>query len=138
VTPILHLSLPVDDLGAANHFYVDLLGCVAGRARADWIDVWFFGMQVTLHAEPRQVLTPEQRGVRHFGVTLSRAELEDLLERLRGLPIQWLREATTEYAGTDREQTKAMIADPSGNAIELKTYADPPSAFETVERSSTP
>jgi extradiol dioxygenase family protein len=136
VAPILHLSLPVDDLEAARHFYVDLLGCAPGRTRPDWIDVWFYGMQVTLHAEPRQVLDPHDRGVRHFGVTLSSADLAALLERLRALPIEWLREPTTDDPGTDHEQTKAMIADPSGNAVELKTYPDPGAAFETG--ASTP
>jgi len=33
------------------------------------------------------------------------------------------------YVGTAREQTKAMIADPNGNAIERKAYADPAAAF---------
>jgi len=131
VDPILHLSLPVDDLDAARRFYVDQLACTPGRTRPDWIDVWFYGMQLTLHAEPGQVLAPDGQGVRHFGVTLSRADLDGLLERLRRLPITWLREATTDHAGTEHEQTKAMIADPSGNAIELKTYPDPRSAFET-------
>ncbi len=128
--PILHLSLPVDDLEEARRFYVDLLGCVPGRARPDWIDVWFFGMQVTLHDAPGQVQAPGERQVRHFGVTLSRPELDGLLEQLRDAPIRWLRPVTTEHAGTDHEQTKAMIADPSGNAIELKTYTDPVAAFE--------
>ena len=50
--PILHLSLPVRDLAAARTFYVDVLGCSPGRVRDGWIDVWFYGMQVTLHEEP--------------------------------------------------------------------------------------
>jgi extradiol dioxygenase family protein len=130
MAPILHLSLPVHDLEAARHFYVDLLGCEPGRVRPDWIDVWFYAMQVTLHAEPAQVLDRDDRGVRHFGVTLSPADLAALIERLQGLRIEWLREPTTDYVGTDRGQTKAMIADPSGNAVELKTNTDPGSAFE--------
>ena len=35
----------------------------------------------------------------------------------------------TTDAGTPVEQTKCKIADPSGNVIEFKTYADPVSAF---------
>jgi extradiol dioxygenase family protein len=137
VAPILHLSLAVDDLEAARDFYVDVLGCVPGRTRPGWIDVWFYGMQVTLHAEPSQVLGPGERQVRHFGVTLDRADLEALLERLRTRPVRWLRVPTTDDRGTDHEQTKAMIADPSGNAIELKTYHDPGAAFETAPPSPT-
>jgi extradiol dioxygenase family protein len=131
--PILHLSLPVRDLAVARTFYVDLLGCEPGRVRDGWIDVWFYGMQLTLHEEPDLVSTPDAGAVRHFGVTLAADELAALLQRLDTQTIvpsiAWLRPLTTDYAGTARAQTKAMITDPSGNAIELKSYADPAAAF---------
>jgi uncharacterized protein len=130
VAPILHLSLPVHDLDAARSFYVDVLGCEPGRVRDGWIDVWFYGMQLTLQERPEQVLTPEQQGVRHFGVTLDAEQLTTVLTRLAGERVTWLRAVSTDYEGTAREQTKAMITDPSGNAIELKAYANPVAAFE--------
>jgi extradiol dioxygenase family protein len=133
VEPILHLSLPVRDLDEARAFYVDVLGCKIGRVRDGWIDVWFYGMQLTLHEEPDLVSAPDPRGVRHFGVTLGAEELARLLDRVRTqnvVPsIEWLRPLATDHAGTPRAQTKAMIVDPSGNAIELKSYADPAAAF---------
>ena len=82
--PILHLSLPVRELAESIEFYVDVLGCQVGRVRESFVDVWFFGMQVTLHEVPEQVTAAEQRGVRHFGVTLDAAEMDVLLRRLRG------------------------------------------------------
>ena len=82
--PILHLSIPVRDLAESRAFYVDLLGCDLGRVRDDFIDVWFFGMQVSLHAEPDQVRPVEDQGVQHFGVTLDAADLQRLLQRLDG------------------------------------------------------
>jgi extradiol dioxygenase family protein len=127
--PILHLSLPIRDLEEAREFYVNALGCKIGRVRETWIDVWFHGMQLTLHARPNQVLPLDPGNVRHFGITLGADELMALLQRLEARPTQWLKRPTTDYAGTPRAQTKAMIADPSGNAIELKTYADPAAAF---------
>jgi hypothetical protein len=130
VAPILHLSLPVRDLKASKDFYVGVLGCGLGRERERFIDVWFYGMQVTLHERPAQLLSAEERGVRHFGVTLTTAELESLLERLASQPIEWLDEVTTDHPGTPREQTKAKLLDPSGNAIELKAYVDPAVALE--------
>ena len=129
--PVLHLSLPVHDLTESRDFYVDILGCDAGRVRDDWIDVWFHGMQVTLQVAPEEVTAPGSRSRRHFGVTLDRAPFEALVARLTTQPVRWISGPTTEYAGTPREQTKAMIADPSGNAIELKTYLDPIAALET-------
>jgi extradiol dioxygenase family protein len=127
--PILHVSLAVDDLAAAREFYVDGLGCELGRVRDDWIDVWFHGLQLTLHEDPDQVVTPGNRAVRHFGVTLRAEELAAVLARLAGRTVDWVRPLQTDDAGTAREQTKAMVADPSGNAIELKSYADPAAAF---------
>jgi uncharacterized protein len=127
--PILHLSLPVRDLAEAKSFYADTLGCEIGRERDGWLDVWFHGMQLTLHLRPTQVLPLDPASVRHFGVTLDADALASLFTRLESRPVQWLKRPTTDYADTERSQTKAMIADPSGNAIELKTYADPQSAF---------
>jgi extradiol dioxygenase family protein len=127
--PILHLSLAVRDLDAAREFYVDGLGCELGRVRDGWVDVWFHGMQVTLHEEPAEVVAPGANAVRHFGVTLTTDDLAAVLVRLASLPVEWVRPLQTDYAGTPREQTKAMVADPSGNAIELKAYADPSAAF---------
>jgi len=130
VPPILHLSLPVRDLASTKSFYVDVLGCGLGRERDRFIDVWFYGLQLTLHERPGQLLAAEANGVRHFGVTLEPDELRALLERLGNHPIEWLDEVSTDYAGTPREQTKAKLLDPSGNVIELKTYVDPVAAFD--------
>jgi extradiol dioxygenase family protein len=127
--PILHLSLPVRDLAEARRFYADALLCDIGRERDGWFDVWFHGMQLTLHLEPEQVLPHDPTSVRHFGVTLDADELASLLHHLESRPVRWLKRPATDYPDTPRAQTKAMIADPSGNAIELKTYADPRAAF---------
>jgi extradiol dioxygenase family protein len=130
VPPILHLSLPVRDLASSEGFYVDVLGCTLGRRRETYVDVWFYGMQVTLHERPAEVLSAADRGVRHFGVTLTTADLHILLDRLASHPVEWLDEVSTDYASTPREQTKAKLLDPSGNVIELKAYVDPATALE--------
>jgi uncharacterized protein len=127
--PILHLSLPIRDLAEAKRFYADTLGCTIGRERDTWFDVWFHGMQLTLHLEPGQVLPLDPASVRHFGVTLGADDLASLFTRLESRPVQWLKRPSTDYADTPRAQTKAMIADPSGNAIEIKAYANPVAAF---------
>ncbi len=127
--PILHLSIPVRDLAESRAFYVDLLGCDLGRVRDDFIDVWFYGMQVSLHAEPDQVRPVEEQGVQHFGVTLGANDLQQLLHRLGGQHVTWVSPVSTDYPGTPKEQTKAKLADPSGNIIEIKTYVDPVAAF---------
>ena len=132
MAPIPHLSLPVLDLASTKAFYEDVLGCPIGRERDTYVDVWFYGVQVTMHLAPAQVLDPEHRGVRHFGVTLPHNELAALVARVRAHPVEWYHDVVTEYAGTPREQTKAKIIDPSGNVIELKTYVDPAAAFDNT------
>ncbi|HMG40549.1 MAG TPA: VOC family protein [Acidimicrobiales bacterium] len=131
--PILHLSLPVADVGRARGFYVDLVGCTPGRVRDGWVDVWFFGLQLTLQHDPDHVMAPEATGVRHFGVTLDAATLVDLLARLEAADVDWVHRVTTDHAGTPREQTKAKVRDPDGNVVELKSYADPAAAFEHLD-----
>ena len=127
--PILHLSLPVRDLGTSRDFYVEVLGCGLARERPRFIDVWFYGLQLTLHERPDEVLTPEAIDVRHFGVTLGRDDLAELLTRLEATDVEWASTVSTDFAGTPQEQTKAKIVDPSGNVIELKAYADPAAVF---------
>jgi uncharacterized protein len=134
VDPVLHLSIAVRDLDEAAAFYADVLGCDVGRRTNDFVDVWFFGMQVTLHLTPDRLLSAEQRVVWHFGVTLGAAELTVALARARETGATFLSEPATDYAGTPREQTKAKILDPSGNAIELKTYVDMESALGRSHR----
>jgi hypothetical protein len=133
--PILHLSIPVRDLDEARKFYVDTLGCEAARTRDGYQDVWFFGMQVTLHDRPDEVAPLPAGGVRHFGVALGRGDFDQVMERLGARDVQWVVPVSTDDAGTPREQTKTKIADPSGNVIELKTYADVASALEISPHS---
>jgi len=124
IDPILHLSIPVRDLDEASRFYADVLGCGIGRANADFVDIWFFGMQVTLQNRPDRVTGLDRTGVHHFGVTLDRPAFDAAVALVDEHGIPWLVEVATDAPGTELEQTKAKLADPSGNVIELKTYPD--------------
>lgn len=127
--PILHLSLPVRDLPESIEFYVESLGCELGRVQDGFADVWFYGMQLTLHDRPDQVLAAGQNGVRHFGVTLAADQMDALVARVEGREVAFASPVSTEYPGTPREQTKAKILDPNGHAIEIKSYVDPAAAL---------
>ena len=103
---------------------MDVLGCPLAREREHFIDVWFFGMQLTLQDRPDEVPADGDHGVRHFGVTLARSELDTLVERLRAQPVRWVEGVATDTEGVLDGKTSAKIADPSGNVIELKAYPD--------------
>ena len=128
--PILHLSIPVRDMEEARDFYVHTMGCQAARTREDFSDVWFYGMQITLQARPDEVVPLAAGGSRHFGVTLGREEFEDVVARLDAAGVDWVVPVSTDDDGLATEQTKAKLADPSGNVIELKTYRDVDAALE--------
>ena len=120
--PILHLSIPVADLAEARRFYEDVLGLQVGRVREDWIDVWFFGLQLTLQQRPDEVAPAHEQGVRHFGVALSAEDYDDLVRRLRRHHAVWVSAPATSTAAELNGKTSAKVADPSGNVIELKHY----------------
>ena len=133
--PILHLSVPVRDLGDSRDFYVDALGCQAARTRDDFVDVWFFGMQLTLQDRPDEAGESKPGGSRHFGVTLARDEFDELVARLEAAAVPWVVPVTTDNEGLPTEQTKAKLADPSGNVIEIKSYRDVDAALEISPHS---
>ncbi|MGN6693848.1 MAG: VOC family protein [Aquihabitans sp.] len=126
MTDVLHLSIPVRDLAEARAFYVDALGCEVGRVRDDWLDVWFFGLQLTLQHRPDEVVPAGEQGVRHFGVALDDADaFTGLLQRLRAHGVAWIAEPEVHAAAELSGKVGGKMADPSGNVIELKFYDDP-------------
>lgn len=116
---IFHLSIPVDDLDEAIDFY-HRLGGLPGRREEAWADIAIFGTQLTLQFAPADVTHPMPR-TRHFGATLDWVEWQDFAQSTD----TFVEQPTVTFAGTELEQGKCMIADPSGNLIELKAYRQP-------------
>ena len=123
--PVLHLSLPVDDLHAARDFYERTLGCRIGREREDWFDAWFYGLQLTLQLRPQEVTDVSQQGVRHFGVVLpALAEFDELVHRVAASGHAWISKPEIHSDAELNGKLGGKLADPSGNIIEIKFYAD--------------
>lgn len=104
---IFHLSVPVDDLAAAERFYTRVLGAVIGRRADAWIDALIWGHQITLQLRPDEVLPREGQGKRHFGVVLPWDDWERIADRLSRLGIIFLSPPALLQAGTRDEQAKA-------------------------------
>lgn len=134
--PPFHLALPVHDLAAAHGFYIDLLGCPTGRTASRWTDLDFFGHQVTLHlvdaddpiGNPNPVDTNPVDGdnvpARHFGVVLARDDWDALRSKLEAADVRFLIEPKIRFEGEPGEQATMFVTDPSGNALEFKSFAD--------------
>lgn len=128
--PPFHLAFPVHDLTAARTFYGGLLGCPEGRSSEDWVDFDFRGHQIVAHLAPDQC-TPVQANavdgqavpVRHFGLVLPMEDWKALAEELTG-KVDFVIEPYIRFRGEPGEQATMFFMDPSGNAIELKAFAD--------------
>lgn len=129
-----HLAIPVRDLPEAREFYGELLGFVPGRSADDWIDWNCYGHQLVTHVNPNLGKTGkidnhcngvDGKGVPvpHFGVVLTLEDWRALADRLTG-KVTFIIEPYTRFAGEVGEQSTLFFADPSGNALEFKAFAD--------------
>ena len=126
-----HLAFPVADLAETRTFYRDLLGCRVGREAATWIDFDFFGHQLSAHLSPEagcpaatNAMDGDVVPVRHFGVILAWDDWQALAARLRAVGVQFLIEPHIRFAGQVGEQATLFFLDPSGNALEFKSFRD--------------
>lgn len=131
-----HLAIPVDDLDTATSFYCDLLGCVTGRTASRWVDLNFFGHQVTLHLvddagslDNSNEVDGDNVPTRHFGIVLGTLDWQALASRLEAANANFLISPRVRFKGETGEQSTMFIRDPAGNAIEFKSFADPSRLF---------
>ncbi|MDR5824452.1 MULTISPECIES: VOC family protein [unclassified Caballeronia] len=134
--PPFHLAFPVHSLAAARAFYGDLLGCPEGRSSEAWVDFDFYGHQIVAHLAPEEIghrstsaVDGDAVPVRHFGVVLSIPQWEELADKLRAAQTRFIIEPHVRFKGEVGEQATMFFLDPSGNAVEIKAFADMSSLF---------
>jgi extradiol dioxygenase family protein len=139
--PIFHHAFTVLDLEATRHFYGELLGLEPGRRANDRasVDYDFFGHHIVAHVVSGDGADVQHRAVegdmfriRHFGLILGWQEFERLADRLRSKGVRFLVEPLVRFEGEAREEALMMLKDPSGNAIEFKTFRDVGHLFGTA------
>lgn len=134
--PPFHLAFPVHDLAAARRFYGELLGCPEGRSSPEWVDFNFYGHQIVAHLAPDACGTSATNAVdghgvpvRHFGAVLSLPQFHALADRLRAAGTEFVIEPYVRFKGEPGEQATMFFLDPSGNAVEIKAFANLDSLF---------
>lgn len=132
--PAFHLAFAVTDLAATRAFYTDVLGCPEGRRSEAWVDFDFFGHQLSAHLTPKSgaitgVVDGRTVPIPHFGVILRWTDFQRMAERIRERGTQFLVEPTVRFEGQTGEQATMFVLDPSGNALEFKSYRDSAQAF---------
>ena len=129
IQALFHLAFPVNDISETENFFVKVIGCSVGRRSDKWIDFNFFGHQISAHLKPEEAgkaLTNKVDGdsvpVRHFGLVLPWEEWYSFSEKLKKNGIQFLIEPHIRFKGKVGEQATLFILDPSGNALEFKSF----------------
>lgn len=134
LTPF-HIAVQVRDIAEARAFYTGVLGCAEGRSDTHWVDFNLFGHQFVCHLNPS--LGREGRIASHFnpvdgdsvpvphcGVVLEMRDWTALASRLRRHGVSFVIEPHVRFAGAPGEQATMFLLDPSGNALEFKSFRD--------------
>lgn len=133
-----HLAFPVKDLAETRTFYEGVLGCTIGRTSDRWIDLDFWGNQLTAHLTeggdsqaPTNHVDGKDVPVKHFGAILEMDEWKALSEKLKANGTEFVIEPYIRFQGEPGEQATMFFLDPSGNAIEFKAFKDRAMIFAT-------
>ncbi|WP_126172443.1 VOC family protein [Altericroceibacterium xinjiangense] len=134
-----HLAFPVRDIAEARAFWGGVIGCPEGRSAPDWVDFDFYGHQIVAHCVPGHGGADEGANpvdghdvpVPHFGIVLTMEDWQALAGRLKAAGVSFIIEPHVRFPGQPGEQATMFFRDPSGNAIEMKAFADLKQLFAT-------
>lgn len=126
--PRFHLSIPALDLEQCRRWYVEGLGCRAGRASAEALILDLGGHQLVAQRLRQPSGEPAQTGIypRHFGLVFDDLDSwRSLLNRARAAGLRFGVEPKCRFQGEVLEHHTFFLIDPSGNWLEFKHYSHP-------------
>ena len=130
ITPF-HVAVPVHNLQECRTFYRDVLGCEEGRSAEQWVDFNFFGHQFVIHFKPKSEedthtnpVDGKAVPVPHFGVVLDWGDFHEFARVLKQKKVEFIIEPYIRFEGEVGEQATMFFKDPSGNALEFKSFKD--------------
>ncbi len=131
-----HLAIPVKEITETRYFYRDILGCEEGRSSDHWVDFNFFGHQLVLHIDSSKANILNENSVDgknvpipHFGIVLDWDVFENFEKKIRN-KVKFIIEPYIRFEGQAGEQKTMFFKDPSGNALEFKTFKNINQLFE--------
>ena len=131
-----HLAIPVKEITETRYFYRDILGCEEGRSSDHWVDFNFFGHQLVLHIDSSKANILDENSVDgksvpvpHFGIVLDWDVFENFEKKIRN-KVKFIIEPYIRFEGQAGEQKTMFFKDPSGNALEFKTFKNINQLFE--------
>ena len=131
-----HLAIPVNNIAKCKIFYKEILGCVEGRSSDNWVDFDFFGHQLVIHFQEsnnKNLHTNPVDGkdvpIPHFGVILEWENFKRFSSKLEKKGVEFIIKPYIRFEGEPGEQATMFFKDPSGNALEFKSFKDSSQIF---------
>jgi uncharacterized protein len=127
---IFHLAFPIENIADTKKFYVDGLGCKAGRETASSMILNLHGHQLVAHIADKPF--PIQAGIypRHFGLVFTTlADWQALLDRSISRNLNFYQSAKHRFSGLITEHRTFFLVDPFANLLEFKYYTHSEAIF---------
>ena len=131
-----HLAIPVHEITTTRDFYRDVLGCKEGRSSDYWVDFDFFGHQLVIHLneskkniDTENIVDGKDVPVPHFGIVLDWQMFTQIEKRIRN-KVEFIIKPYVRFKGERGEQKTMFFKDPSGNALEFKSFKNIDQLFE--------
>ena len=131
-----HLAIPVNNIAKCKIFYKEILGCIEGRSSNNWVDFDLFGHQLVIHFQEsnnKNLHTNPVDGkdvpIPHFGVILEWENFKRFSSKLEKKGVEFIIKPYIRFEGEPGEQATMFFKDPSGNALEFKSFKDSSQIF---------
>ena len=129
-------AIPVQEITTTRDFYRDVLGCKEGRSSDHWVDFDFFGHQLVIHLnqskkniDTENIVDGKNVPVPHFGIVLDWQMFTQIEKRIRN-KVEFIIKPYVRFKGERGEQKTMFFKDPSGNALEFKSFKNINQLFE--------
>ena len=127
---IFHLSLTALDLEEIRQFYESIFDCQVRRITktGKGMHINFFGHQLTFvevtKARHQNIVGQNEHGspLVHFGTALPYFQWQNIRERLEANNVPFCVTPHLKFKGEKHEHYVMFVKDPSGNAIEIKSF----------------
>ena len=145
MSTIFHLSFPVKNIAQTKEFYVEGLGCTAGRESPNSLILNLQGHQLVAHIVSNDIgdeigdeSLEKQKGIypRHFGITFETEQAwESFLSNAQQKGLTFYQQPKHRFKGERIEHRTFFLEDPFQNLLEFKYYVHPSAIFGELQYS---
>jgi len=131
---IFHVAFPIKNVADAKKFYVDGLGCKAGRETAASLILDLAGHQLVAHVTKDQLKPQKSIYPRHFGIIFTEEkDWDELAARAKTRGLTFFEEPKERFVSKITEHKTFFLEDPFHNLLEFKFYRHYEAIFGATE-----